>query len=85
MPVYDKRYEDQPNPNQPSSGEYVNIVLKVISPYGEDGVRMSPPRFGRLELGHEQLGFLPVYNDYKEAMKDYPHEQIYQVRLPANG
>jgi hypothetical protein len=79
MPVYDKRYEDQP------IGEYVNIVLKLISPYSEKGVRMTPPRFGRMELKNEQLGYLPVYLDYDEAVKDYPDDIIHQVRINTNG
>ena len=74
MPVYDKRYEDQP------IGEYVNIVLKLISPYSENGVRI-----GRMELKNEQLGYLPVYLDYDEAVKDYPDDIIHQVRINTNG
>ena len=49
MPVYDKRYEDQP------TGEYVNIVLTLVSPYNKSE-RASIPRFGHLELSHDQLG-----------------------------
>ena len=75
MPVYDKRYEEQPM-------EYVNIVLKLVSPYGENGVSMNPPRFGRVELNHKQLGFLPVYLDYGDAVKDFPNVPIHQVRVP---
>ena len=79
MPVYDNRYEDNP------TGEYVNIVLKLVSPYGKCGVRMNPPRFGKMELRNEQLGFLPVYSDYQEAVKDYPDEIIHQVRIAVDG
>jgi len=75
MPVYDARYEDQPNI------KYVNVVLKLISPYGKSGVKMSPPRFGAMELKNDQLGYLPVYLNYAEAMSDYPDEPIYQLKI----
>jgi len=75
MPVYDQRYEDQPV-------EYVNIVLKIVSPYEENGVSMNPPRFGRVELNHKQLGFLPVYLNYEDAVRDYPNVPIHQIRVP---
>ena len=75
MPVYDKRYEDQP------AIEYVNVVLKLISPYGKNGMRMSPPRFGKMELNNDQLGFMPVYVNYEDAVRDYPNTVIYQVRV----
>jgi len=75
MPVYDTRYSEQPI-------EYINIVLKVISPYGAQGVSESPPRFGRVELNHKQLGFLPVYLKYEDAVKDYPGAIIHQIRVP---
>ena len=74
MPVYDKRYEDQPI-------EYVNIVMKLVSPYGKSGVRMSPPRFGKMELANDQPGYLPVYLNYDDAIKDYPDAPIHQLRL----
>ena len=75
MPVYDERYNESPI-------QYVNIVLQLVSPYGENGVSESPPRFGRVELNHKQLGFLPVYLDYAEAAKAYPNAPIHQVRVP---
>jgi len=75
MPVYDQRYEDQPI-------TYINIVLKIVSPYGENGVSKSPPRFGRVELNHKQLGFLPVYLNYEDAVRDYPNVPIHQIRVP---
>ncbi len=78
MPVYDKRYEDQP------TGEYVNIVLTLVSPYNKSE-RASIPRFGHLELSHDQLGYLPVYMDYEQARKDYPTEIIHQLRIPTDG
>ena len=75
MPVYDTRYSEQPI-------EYINIVLKIVSPYGEPGVSESPPRFGRVELHNKQLGFLPVYLKYEDAVKDYPDVPIHQIRVP---
>ena len=75
MPVYDKRYEDE------LSIEYVNVVMKLISPYGKSGVRMSPPRFGAMELANDQLGYLPVYLNYDDAVKDYPDVPIHQLRV----
>ena len=78
MPVYDRRYED-------SAGiEYVNIVMKVIHPTNHSDYA-GPPRFGRLEINNEQLGYLPVYLNYEDAVMDYPNEQIHQIRVPIDG
>lgn len=74
MPVYDKRYEDP-------SIEYVNIVLRIVSPYANSNVSEGPPRFGKVELKHNQLGFLPIYSNYEDAMNDYPDVLIHQMRI----
>jgi len=76
MPVYDKRYEDQLIPSR-----YVHIVLKLVSPGDKREGKIFLPLFGEMELKNDQLGYLPVYLNYTDAVRDYPNTAIHQMSI----
>ena len=76
MPVYDKGTTD---PEAPQYPDQVCIVLKPFQAKQGDG---QIGQSGSLTIETVGMtGYLPIYTNYQQAMKEHPNSHIYVMSL----